>query len=539
MIMPVRTRIGICIVFSAFSLLVMMLSQTNAVQSATTTPTPSIGSAAAPKSLSKIIVLTGFGPDSGPLRGKSILSIVDTNTGTSTDLVELPDTTSIFALSPDGRLIAYSANTEAGRTLFVMSTNGTGQHRVKADQPFGTNINPSWSPDGRKLVYSSGKSLFSINIDGTDDNLIVDSPTGEPLLESAWSPDAKRIVFQVGTIRGHLYILDLDSTKASQFTDISTAAGSHPTWSPDGSKVLFSSTRDDYSRVVYLANADGSNVHAILTNAYKQQGSPVWSPDGTKIALSTREGIVVMNADGTAPHLLLSWQQRFRTSIEWGLVPSEALEKVTPFQTVVLTPSPTEMLYLTVTRVPTETLDPSGFDLSTAVTYKSPNDIFEMSVPKAWKPEPQDAFRYSFYYGPLNNPVAVLVVTVGTNTQLENLFASRFATNRELLNYFRSNLQRRAAKNSTFTDDVPVKIGKLDGLGFTFHEPDNSQQPGTDTEARVASLPGGKTVATIYRVNSSDLPKAKPAIDMMLDSLVVHSDLLPFVTPTPTSISSR
>src|SRR5258707_14741840 len=168
MIMRIRFRIGISIVFFTFSLLVMLLSQPNTVQSATTTPTLSIGSAAAPKSLSKIIVLTDFGPISGPQKGKIILSIVDADTGISTDVVELPNTASTLALSPDGKLIAYSANTEAGRTLFLMSTDGTGQHPVKADQTFGTNIDPSWSPDGRKLVYSSGKSLFSINIDGRE-----------------------------------------------------------------------------------------------------------------------------------------------------------------------------------------------------------------------------------------------------------------------------------------------------------------------------------------------------------------------------------
>ncbi|HEV7798847.1 MAG TPA: hypothetical protein VGO73_11855 [Pyrinomonadaceae bacterium] len=90
-------------------------------------------------------------------------------------------------------------------------------------------------------------------------------------------------------------------------------------WSPDGSKLAFTSNREGDSFEIFTMNADGSNVQR-LTNNSIDEGQPAWSPDGTRIAF-TRGGscviivakpqlkssaedpcvpyIYLMNADGT------------------------------------------------------------------------------------------------------------------------------------------------------------------------------------------------------------------------------------------------
>ena len=76
-----------------------------------------------------------------------------------------------------------------------------------------------------------------------------------------------------------------------------------PQWSPDGTKVAFSSNRDGNFEV-YVVNANGSGLVNLTKNA-ADDSSPAWSPDGRRIAFETnRDGqdeIYIMNADGSSP----------------------------------------------------------------------------------------------------------------------------------------------------------------------------------------------------------------------------------------------
>jgi len=85
--------------------------------------------------------------------------------------------------------------------------------------------------------------------------------------------------------------------------DITNNAGvddAQPNWSPDGSRIAFTSNRDgDYE--IYTARPDGSHVHQLTVNADFFDGRPNWSPDGKKLAFfSDRTGngaIWTMRAD--------------------------------------------------------------------------------------------------------------------------------------------------------------------------------------------------------------------------------------------------
>jgi len=82
-----------------------------------------------------------------------------------------------------------------------------------------------------------------------------------------------------------------------------TADDEDPVFSPDGTKIAFSSLRDG-NWEIYVMNADGSNP-VNLTNNSAEDDWPTWSPDGTQIAFTShRNGnyeIYTMNADGTNP----------------------------------------------------------------------------------------------------------------------------------------------------------------------------------------------------------------------------------------------
>jgi hypothetical protein len=73
-----------------------------------------------------------------------------------------------------------------------------------------------------------------------------------------------------------------------------------PAWSPDGSRIAFSSTRASGWNL-WLVNADGTGLHSL---GAPSAGDPAWSPDGTQLAYSGQSGIGVVNADGSNPHFI-------------------------------------------------------------------------------------------------------------------------------------------------------------------------------------------------------------------------------------------
>ena len=97
-----------------------------------------------------------------------------------------------------------------------------------------------------------------------------------------------------------IYVMMADGSKPRNLTNNCASSDSYPSWSPDGTKIVFESHRDDSSDV-YVIHADGKNLIQ-LTRAPESDGHPSWSPDGRKIAFGAmRDGnaeIYVMDADG-------------------------------------------------------------------------------------------------------------------------------------------------------------------------------------------------------------------------------------------------
>ena len=81
-----------------------------------------------------------------------------------------------------------------------------------------------------------------------------------------------------------------------------------PTWSPDGKKLAFTSSRD-LNGEIYVMNADGSDQRRVTFSKLINDTAPVWSPDGRRLAFMCTDAkpvtqICVADADGSDPRTL-------------------------------------------------------------------------------------------------------------------------------------------------------------------------------------------------------------------------------------------
>lgn len=112
-----------------------------------------------------------------------------------------------------------------------------------------------------------------------------------------------RIVFSSSRAgNGEIYTMDADGSGVVRLTN-NTFRDDNPRFNADGTRIIFSSNRNNSRDEIYVMNADGTNVTR-LTNIAGDNLQPVFSPDGTKITfvsrrVNARENIFIMNSDGS------------------------------------------------------------------------------------------------------------------------------------------------------------------------------------------------------------------------------------------------
>src|SRR5207249_1446955 len=102
----------------------------------------------------------------------------------------------------------------------------------------------------------------------------------------SWSPDGTSIVF-VSNRDGNpeIYRMQADGSGETRLTN-DKSFDSGPDWSPDGTKIVFFSDRTGNSDL-YVMNADGSGVTRLTRDRAFFDVDPAWSPDGRKIAYAS------------------------------------------------------------------------------------------------------------------------------------------------------------------------------------------------------------------------------------------------------------
>ena len=214
--------------------------------------------------------------------------------------------------SPDGKRIAFLAVGEQDMVvierydlafhamLYAMDASGENLRRVTSTPLFDF----EWSPDSSKILLLScyedprhrgsegwmSTAVYVINVDGSDQKRL--TPIKGYDSTPAWSPDGSKIAFSSDRdTRMDIYVMHADGTQPTRLTSSKFGASS-PVWSPDGKEIAFAVNGPEMLSSMHLMASDGANERNVANNARPLE----WSPDGKSLLIG--DEIQLVDRDG-------------------------------------------------------------------------------------------------------------------------------------------------------------------------------------------------------------------------------------------------
>lgn len=219
-----------------------------------------------------------------------LLSIADSSLHRLTDPEPLVDDWGP-SFSPDGKRILFVRGAEARSSSEIMEvplSSGEPTRIVgERNRVLGP---PRWSSDGRSIIFSSDQgshpALWRVPTDGSDPPVEIN--------DTGWYPAVShrgfRLAYQRTTRNLSIWQMDLSHSSGQQSRVLlpatsETDQGPGPQFSPDGKKLAYMSDRSG-TMEIWVSDRDGSN--PVQLSAVGDAGTPRWSPDSRAIAFDGR-----------------------------------------------------------------------------------------------------------------------------------------------------------------------------------------------------------------------------------------------------------
>jgi TolB protein len=150
-----------------------------------------------------------------------------------------------------------------------------------------TSLPPPPPSDARLVAFSTnrgtqgyhGASIYTMHADGSEKQRV----TSEGFFDGlpAWSPDGSRIVFNSSRDPAGLWVMSADGSSPHAIVTGLDTHGYGARWSPDGLQFAFTA-RVGNALFVYISDTAGANVRRLTSNGGSDL-TPAWSPDGSHI----------------------------------------------------------------------------------------------------------------------------------------------------------------------------------------------------------------------------------------------------------------
>ena len=234
--------------------------------------------------------------------------------------------------SPNGKKIVFRAarSPEDAPELWIMNRDGTEKTNLTRT-PGGTEWSPTWTPDGRSIIFSCGSSivgavgndLCSMNPDGSGRRSLLRDPNTSEEYPS-YAPTGRSFAYiSYGAASDfEIWAADADGANRRRLSASPRAADEWPAWSPDGKHIAW--MRRTGTGDIWLMDPDGAHKRNLTRSPLLDEQFPAWLPDG-RLSFVRGNGrreasyaLWTVDADGSNPRKLI---ERVSGWADWAKVP--------------------------------------------------------------------------------------------------------------------------------------------------------------------------------------------------------------------------